>query len=344
MEDLDKLINEFHVKYEKILSDKQDLIDSLKNTLNAKDLEIKKLRNKIHAQEKILNKEFLTYKFHNAKSYNLRIDTEKIKIKGRDVCIGKYKKQASEINYNEVLNLTDYFFPDDNVDLFDTIYGHKVNIYQRVNTFINKNKQKLLNKKYFVIATHPDKKTSLSNVNAAITFWLLKNLEDVIFINPMDFLKNPLCSINTDMTLINLSTVSRWVNNYLKCNIDIKKNGINYVNCQQYISKNKKIEIRNHIRDKNAKIIEYNVEPGSYVNGIPNLDCEKYDNAVAQLILQFTEVSILTKMCNVKQMYMFLNDFSGYSIYTMAVIHGFEFDKYTTMLCDYKFYSHFNLF
>jgi len=307
------------------------------------------------------------YTYVKANGHILTIKGQSAKIPGQIVCIGNYTKPANEIDFRTVLNFTDFFFPDNSANLFDDLYGQGQNIFTKVKNFIIKHKEEVMQSNYFIAAINKTKgvraKRDLPNVNAAVLAWLLENLcKDVIFMDPIDFLTDPMIATSRrPVKLTNFSKVVRHIRSELGYYVPLgadnnpKSKGsvfINYQRGQGCPGISEKEAILEVVNDSKAHFINVRLTPGKYDysgvhKGVPKLCYKEFGPAVAQVINQFTDFKEYLKFTGdtcLKQMYLVMDEFSGYAMFTVAALVGFGFDRITTVLCYHRGkYSQFKL-
>jgi hypothetical protein len=223
----------------------------------------------------------------------------------------------------------------------------------------------ICNINYFLAAINKSKKggkRDLPNVNAAVVLWLLRHHErDVIFMDPLDFINNPLLATSsTPVKLSNLSVVVRWIKKNIKYDVPINSNAdrktgeifVNYQRGQGTPSTKDRKAILDYIQDSDASILNIKLTPGKYNYsgsnyGAPKMCYKEFNNSVAQVVNQFTDFNEYLQFKNkrsMKCMYLVMDEFSGYAMYTIAALVGFGFDKITSVLCYFRGnYTSFNL-
>ena len=345
-----------------------EIIKRLKIRIEELESENKTLRETIPVFENKEHKEideFEKYSKIKAKGHTLNIRGHSANIPGQLICTGHYTIPANQVTFSRILNLSDYFFPNGKSNLFDNCYGNQyTTIFDRVNNFILENFIDIKESICFISAINKSKKVGkkdLPNVNAAVIMWLLKNHEkDVIFIDPIDFLKDPfLATSSTPLKAINFSVFVRWIKKNIKYDIPISprhsNSGLVFVNYQRgqgkptTIEKNKIIQ---YIKNPSAHFVNIHLTPGKYDysgknDGIPKMCYDEFEDSVSQLVNQFTDFKEYLQFTDntlVNRMYLVMDEFSGYSMFTIAALVGLGFDKFTTVLTYHNgSYSSFDL-
>ena len=92
--------------------------------------------------------------------------------------------------------------------------------------------------------------------------------------------------------------------------------------------------------------------PGKYdykgkLAGVTKLCYKEFGESVTQIVNQFTDFKEYLQFKgkdSVRRMYLVMDEFSGYSMFTVAALKGFGFDKITSVLCYCRGnYTSFNL-
>lgn len=353
--------------FKEIFDQKDQEIKELKELLRQKDItmsaEIRRLRGFIDEKED--EEDFSCYTKVKALGHTLTVCGKRASIPGQLICTGQYSIPANKHRFDRTLNLTDFFFPKNTAGLFSDRYGSRsTNILDRVKNFMMKHRDVIDETDYFIAAINKKGgKRDLPNVNAAVVLWLLRyHMRDVIFMDPLDFINNPMLAITTTpVSLTNLSVVVRWIKKKLAYDIPIDKHsdrnvGETFVNYQRGSGSpafREKQAILDYIRDQDASFLNIKLTPGNYDYkgknaGVPKLCYKEFNNSVAQLVNQFTDFNEYLNFKNkttVKRMYLVLDEFSGYSMYTIAALVGFGFDSITSVLCYFRDdYTSFNLY
>lgn len=297
----------------------------------------------------------IDYEIVMSKPHTLEINGKTANISGKNVCIGAYKLQANQIDFRTICNLTDLFFTSPN--LFSRTYDAP-DVFQRTRNFLTANQAKIFGYKYFIAAINKTKtsgKKDLPNVNAAVTAWLLENLpHDTIFMDPIDFLKNPMLATSSQMlSLTNLSEVSRYIMKNVaghipidtsECNKSESVTFINYQRGQGYPDHTERRQIMTAVNDPSVRFLYVKLTPGKYdyagaSAGAPKMCYREFGPSVAHLINQFTDfneyLSFVGKS-SIRKMYLVMDEFSGYAMFTIAAIKGFGLDRITYPLCYYR--------
>ena len=102
--------------------------------------------------------------------------------------------------------------------------------------------------------------------------------------------------------------------------------------------------IRKTIQDESAQFMHVKLTPGKYnyngmYSGTSKLCYKEFAPSVAQIINQFTDITQYLQLVNkkaIRQMYLVMDEFSGYSMFTAVALKGFGLDKITTVLCYYQ--------
>lgn len=114
-----------------------------------------------------------------------------------------------------------------------------------------------------------------------------------------------------------------------------------------------KSSILRHIGDENAAFISVKLTPGKYdwdgkSYGAPRMCYKEFSSSVAQLVNQFTDFNEylgFKGQSSLNRMYLVMDEFSGYSMFTIAALVGFGFDRITSVLCYFRGnYTSFNLY
>jgi len=362
-------MNNFFNQFKEIFEQKDREIKQLKALLSQKDekdREIERLRSLLDEKDESPEEDFSPYTKIKANGHTLTVYGQRASIPGQLVCTGQYTVPANTVKFDRVLNLADFFFPSNGQHIFTNKYGNRsTNIFDRVQNFMVKHIDVVRETDYFIAAINKNKKggkTDLPNVNAAVVLWLLRHHErDVIFMDPLDFIKNPmLATTTTPVKLSNLSVVVRWIDQKIKYDVPIdsnadRKNGEIFVNYQRgrgVPSSRERQAILDYVGDNNASILHIKLTPGKYdyngsTYGVPKLCYSEFNSSVAQVVNQFTDFNEYLRFKNktsMKRMYLVMDEFSGYSMYTIAALVGFGFDKITSVLCYFRGdYSSFNL-
>jgi len=362
-------MDNFFNQFKEIFEQKDREIAQLKALLSKKDeqdREIMRLRSLLDEKDESPEEDFSPYTKIKANGHTLTVYGQRASIPGQLVCTGQYTVPANTVKFDRVLNLADFFFPSNGQHIFTNKYGNRsTNIFDRVQNFMVKHIDVVRETDYFIAAINKNKKggkTDLPNVNAAVVLWLLRHHErDVIFMDPLDFIKNPmLATTTTPVKLSNLSVVVRWIDQKIKYDVPIdsnadRKNGEIFVNYQRgrgVPSSRERQAILDYVGDNNASILHIKLTPGKYdyngsTYGVPKLCYSEFNSSVAQVVNQFTDFNEYLRFKNktsMKRMYLVMDEFSGYSMYTIAALVGFGFDKITSVLCYFRGdYSSFNL-
>jgi hypothetical protein len=286
-----------------------------------------------------------------------------VPIAGHEVCTGRYDRPINTIDFGTVLNLTDLFFPKQGDDLFGFRYGGRnATIMDRVENIFDEHKDKVLSTKFFIAAINPKKpkhtKRDLPNVNAAVASWLLKHLpHDVEFIDPLNSVADP------TVRVLNLSAIVRHIQQKLGYFIPIDETDnvetkaltfVRYQRGQGFSTPDEKAGVARSLGKQVSDLtwLDIRLTPGKYdyagVNaGYPKICYKEYAPSVAHLVNQymnFKEYMQLTGSSAIRRMYMVMDEFSGYSLATVAVLKGFGLDKITEVLVYHKgTYSSFRL-
>ena len=350
---------------------RDDIILNLKKRIDELEIENKFLQETKVVYTTKENKEdneeneFDKYSLILAKGHRLQVMGRFADIKGEPICTGKYNIPANQVNFRSILNLSDYFFPDGKSNLFDNTYGNQsTNIFDRVTNFIVRNIDDIKKSNYFISAINKSKqygKKDIPNVNSIVIMYLLKNHEkDVIFFDPINFLENPfLATSSIPLKAINFSVVVRWIKKYIKYNVSVSpqysNDGLIFVNYQRGQGNPtafEKDKINKYINCPSAHFMNIKLTPSKYDysgknDGTPKMCYSEFEASVVQLVNQFTDFNeylSLTDNTSIKRMYLVLDEFSGYAMFTIAAIIGLGFDKFTTVLTYHKgSYSSFDL-
>jgi len=313
-----------------------------------------------------MNEEFNNYSKVKAKGHVLTIRGQSANIPGQLVCTGQFTVPAKKIDFKKVLNLSEFFFPESGSHIFSKKYGSReTNIYERVQAFIMEQYDTVRNADYFIVAINLTKKNGkrdIPNVNAAVLLWLLRyHGRDVIFMDPVDFLKDPfLATKSTPIKMTNFSVVVRWIEQNIKYDVPMDNMGdiktseefVNYQRGQGVPNPREKNAIIRYLKNPNVTFLNIKLAPGKYdykgkLSGMPKLCYKEFGESVAQIVNQFTDFNEYLQFKDkesVRRMYLVMDEFSGYSMFTIAALKGFGFDKITTVLCYCKGkYTSFNL-
>jgi hypothetical protein len=348
------------------VSERDDTIIRLKNRIAELERENQTLREMRLVSEKKEPDEFENYSKIQAKGHQLYVRGRSKNIPGKLVCTGQYTVPANQVTFSRILNLSDFFFPMGKGNLFENIYENRstTTIFDRVNNFMLRNIDKIKESDYFISAINKSKKSGkkdLPNVNAAVIMWLLRHHEkDVIFMDPIDFLKDPfLATSSTPLKAINFSVVVRWIEKNIKYDLPVAPRHsntgsvfVNYQRGQGVPTENEKRNIIRYIQRPSAAFVHVKLTPGKYDysgknSGIPKMCYSEFEDSVAQLVNQFTDLNEYIRFngdTSLKRMYLVMDEFSGYSMFTIAALVGLGFDKFTTVLTYHRgSYSSFDL-
>lgn len=351
------------------VSERDDTIIRLKNRIAELERENQTLRETRLVSE---NKErqgepdeFENYSKIQAKGHHLYVGGRSANIPGQLVCTGQYTVPANQVTFSRILNLSDFFFPMGKGNLFENTYGNRsTTIFDRVNNFMLRNIDKIKESDYFIAAINKSKKSGkkdLPNVNAAVIMWLLRHHEkDVIFMDPIDFLKDPfLATSSTPLKAINFSVVVRWIEKNIKYDLPVAPRHsntgavfVNYQRGQGVPTEDEKRNIIRYIQRPSAAFVHVKLTPGKYDysgknSGMPKMCYSGFEASVAQLVNQFTDFNEYLRFkgdTSLKRMYLVMDEFSGYSMFTIAALIGLGFDNFTTVLTYHQgSYSSFDL-
>jgi len=316
------------------------------------------LRKRIQELEREKNKisavDFDKFSKIKGNGHILTVNGKSSNIEGRIVCTGQYTVPANSIDFRKVLNLTDFFFPDNGKNLFSEAYGNSsTNISDRVQLFLNKHIDIVKNSDYFIAAVNKTKseKRDLPNVNAIVLLWLLQHHHrDVEFMDPINFLKDPLLSTSTrPINITNMSVVVLWIKQNLRYDVKIDPNddGIVTVRYQRGTGVPSSREVKTiteFLGNQKLRFHHVMLTPGKYdwdgkSYGVPRMCYKEFEKSIAHLVNQFTDFNQylhLSEEKSIKQIYLVMDEFSGYSMFTIAALVGFGFDKITSVLCYFR--------
>lgn len=284
-------------------------------------------------------------------------------IAGHDVCTGRYDRPINTIDFSTVLNLTDLFFPTAGNDLFGPRYGRAAStIMERVENFFSEHKEQVLAAKFFIAAINPRKpkhtKRDLPNVNAAVASWLLKNLpHDVEFIDPLNSIAD------VTVRVLNLSAIVRHIQKNLGYFIPIDETDnaeskaltfVRYQRGQGFPTPTEQAGVAKSLGKPidDLQWLHIQLTPGKYdyagVNaGYPKVCYKEFSPSVAHLVNQFMnfrEYLDMTGANAIRKMYLVMDEFSGYSLVTVAALKGFGLDKIAEVMVYHQgTYSTFRL-
>ena len=302
------------------------------------------------------------YQLVKAAGYTLTVNEQAAAIPGQIICTGAYTRLVNQVDFGTICSLSDFFFPRDQPGLFSDKYAAD-DVFQRTRNFLEAHRETVLTKKYFIAAINkakPGGKKDLPNVNAAVVSWLLEHLpHDTVFMDPIDFLRNPyILTSDSPLKLTNFTKVVQHIQERLAYPIpmDTSANGkdtsatiISYQRGQGVPRHAERQQIIAAVDDTGASFINVQLAPGKYdyrgaTAGMPKMCYKEFAPSVAQLVNQFTDFREYLKFSDkraVRQMFLVMDEFSGYSMFTVAALKGFGLDKITTVLCYYHGnYSH----
>lgn len=296
-----------------------------------------------------------TYKIIMSQPHVLTINGQQVRICGKNISTGEYSLPANEVNFSLLCNLTEMFFIKHR--LFSAAYDAS-DVFQRVRNFMERHRDEFLTKHYFLAAINknrPSGANDLPNVNAAVVAWLLQNLpRATVFMDPIDFLKNPLLATTTKpIKLTNFSEVVRYIKANVAKHIPIDTSMANIANTASSIryqrgkgtpSAADMSKIRRDISDESASLLQVMLTPGKYdyvgsSHGAPKMCYKEFRPSVAHLINQYTHFNEYLQLRNktaLRKLYLVMDEFSGYSMFTIAAIIGFGLERITTVLCYYN--------
>lgn len=272
-----------------------------------------------------------------ASGYDLVNDGKTIHISSKSVCTGRFRLLAADVDSRCIVRFTDLMFGPDAETPFFQLPGSTIGL--KVHEFMKRNWGVVGRGKYFMIPHNLDKlrrggvKLDLPNVTYEVFFYLLNHLpHDVVVVDPQSKLHQ------SSYDAVNLSAVVRAIRQDSSIVIPpIGPGGQNVIQYQRGrgTPSFKETEALEYVCGT-KKIIHVKLMPGKYDRQNEALTCyESFGPSVASLIHQFGDIALIAKP-RLGRLYLVLDEFSGYAMYTAAAIKGYGLGPVTSLVCYYR--------